>query len=59
MAFARLGRSARTSRPKLARADSLTALIDDDKRRMLAELRLSAFASSRFFAMRRFAPDAR
>ena len=51
MALARLGRSTET-KAELARADSLTALIADEDRRMLAQLRLSAFISSRFFAMR-------
>lgn len=51
MALARLGRSAET-KAELARADSLTALIGGDDRRMVAQLRLSAFMSSRFFASR-------
>ncbi|MFO7608249.1 MAG: tetratricopeptide repeat protein [Candidatus Krumholzibacteriia bacterium] len=51
LALARLGRSDEYKR-ELARADSLTLLITDDDRRMLAELRLSAFLGSRAFALR-------
>lgn len=51
MALARLGRSAEYKR-ELARADSLTLLIADDQRRMVAELRLSGFLGSRAFALR-------
>ena len=50
-ALARLGRLDEYKR-ELARADSLTLMLRDDERRMLAELRLSAFMSSRYFAWR-------
>jgi len=50
-AFWRLGRS-EDFKGELARADSLTALIHDDKRRMLAQLRLSSIMSSHAFAFR-------
>ncbi len=51
MALARLGR-VDEYKSELARADSLTVLIPDDRRRMVAELRLSNFLSSRCFAWR-------
>ncbi len=51
MALARLGR-ATEYKAELARADSLTTLIADEDRRLVAELRLSAFIASRFFAAR-------
>jgi tetratricopeptide (TPR) repeat protein len=51
MALARLGR-ADEYKTELSRADSLTRLIGDDQRRMLAELRLSMFLKSQAFAAR-------
>ncbi len=51
MALMRLGRGDEF-KAELARADSLTLLIADDDRRMLAELRLSSFMGSRYFAWR-------
>ncbi len=50
MAYARKGWSDKY-KPALARADSLTARIDDDNRRMLAQMRLGLRHSSRFSGM--------
>jgi Flp pilus assembly protein TadD len=50
-AFARLGESDNFTM-ELARADSLTGLIDHDRRRMRAQLRLSGFKPSKYRAMR-------
>jgi len=47
MAFERLGER-ENQKTELARADSLVADIADDHRRMLAQLRISAFGHSRF-----------
>lgn len=41
----------RRARQELARADSLTATLTDDRRRMRAQLRLSRIEASRFHAM--------
>lgn len=49
--FLRLGRIEQFKR-ELARADSLTARLADDRRRMLAQLRLSAMSQSSFHSMR-------
>lgn len=51
LAFYRLGEQDHF-KIELARADSLTGLIRDRQRRMLAQLRLSMIARSRFFAIR-------
>jgi tetratricopeptide (TPR) repeat protein len=51
MAFAKLGER-ENLQIELARADSLTGIIGEENRRMLAELRLSEFEKSRFRAMR-------
>jgi len=51
MAFKRLGER-ENSRAEMARADSLTALITDDDRRMLAQLRLGSFSHSHYYSMR-------
>ncbi|MBM4129841.1 tetratricopeptide repeat protein, partial [bacterium] len=50
MAYARLGERQNLKR-EMARADSLTGLLKDDRRRLLAQLRLGAFPSSRFVSM--------
>jgi tetratricopeptide (TPR) repeat protein len=50
MALANLQES-KPARRELTRADSLTAAITDDQRRMLAQLRLSRIETSRFHAM--------
>jgi tetratricopeptide (TPR) repeat protein len=50
-AFFRLGEND-NGKAEFARADSLTGLIQDDRRRMLAELRLSNADGSRFGKMR-------
>lgn len=50
-AFGRLGESD-NFKMELARADSLTGLIDHDMRRMRAQLRLSGFGGSQYRAMR-------
>lgn len=50
-AFWRLGEQSNLAQ-ELARADSLVALIADDDRRMLDQLRLSSFSKSRFYTMR-------
>jgi tetratricopeptide (TPR) repeat protein len=50
-AFVRLGERD-NYKQELARADSLTGLIADEKRRLLAQLRLGDFASSKHFAFR-------
>jgi len=49
-ALARLGQRTQMQQ-ELSRADSLTALIGDERRRMLAQLRLSAFSKSEFRTM--------
>jgi len=51
MALGRLGRLDEY-KADVSRADSLTLLIPDDRRRMVAELRLSGSPLSRFFASR-------
>lgn len=51
MAFLRLGER-QNLKQELARADSLTAALKDDRRRLVAQLRLSALPGSRFAAMR-------
>jgi len=50
LAFARLGQTDNFE-TELDRADSLTALLTDPRRRMLAELRLSALSMSRYYTM--------
>jgi len=50
-AFYRLGRS-KDFKKELARADSLTVMIADDRRRMVAQLRLSNVMSSPTYAMK-------
>lgn len=50
-AFGRLGES-ENFKTEMARADSLTGLIRDDQRRMLAELRMANVSSTRFYKMR-------
>lgn len=51
MAYLRLGERQNLKR-ELARADSLTAALKDDRRRLVAQLRLSALPGSRFVTMR-------
>ena len=51
MAYARLGERQNLKR-ELARADSLTAALRDERRRLVAQLRLSALPGSRFVTMR-------
>lgn len=51
MAYLRLGERQNMKR-ELARADSLTGLLKDDRRRLVAQLRLSALPGSRFVTMR-------
>ena len=51
VAYARLGERENMG-AELARADSLTAGITDDHRRLVAQLRLGNFGKSRFFGMR-------
>ena len=50
-ALGRLGEKTE-AKAELARADSLTAVIKDDRRRMLAQLRLSGVSNSKFYGMR-------
>ena len=50
-AFARMGEK-KKFKTEMDRADSLTASIKEDRRRMLAQLRLSGLSSSRFFTLR-------
>ena len=50
MAYANLQDNA-NARLELARADSLTAEMTDERRRLLAQLRLSRIPNSRFYAM--------
>ncbi|MBK8165671.1 MAG: tetratricopeptide repeat protein [bacterium] len=49
-AYMRLGERQNMKR-ELVRADSLTSLLANDQRRLVAQLRLSAFPTSRFVAM--------
>ena len=51
MAFAQLGERPDLKR-ELARADSLTATLKDEHRRLVAQLRLSQLATSRFYSLR-------
>ncbi len=51
LAYAQLGERQNLKR-ELARADSLTAALKNDHRRLLAQLRLGSVGNSRFFAMR-------
>ncbi len=51
LAYARLGERQNLKR-ELARADSLTAALRDERRRLVAQLRLSALPGSRFVTMR-------
>lgn len=51
LAFLQLGERENMKR-ELARADSLTAALKDERRRHVAQLRLSALGGSRFAAMR-------
>lgn len=51
LAFAQLGERQNLKR-ELARADSLTAALKNDHRRLLAQLRLGSVANSRYYAMR-------
>ncbi len=50
MAFSRLGERENTKR-EVARADSLVSLIQDDDRRMLAQLRMATFGKSHYYAI--------
>ncbi len=50
MAYARLGER-QNLRRELARADSLTATLRDDRRRLVAQLRLSQLGQSRFASL--------
>ncbi len=50
-AFSRMGEKDK-GRAEAARADSLTAAIENDQRRMLAQLRLSGWSKSQFYGMR-------
>ena len=50
-AFGRLGETDHF-KTEIDRADSLTGLIEDDQRRMLAELRLARMSDTRFYKMR-------
>ena len=50
MAYANLQDNA-NARRELSRADSLTAEMTDERRRLLAQLRLSRISNSRFYAM--------
>jgi len=50
-AFSRLG-AKDEAKAEAARADSLTLVIEDDQRRMLAQLRLSGWSNSQFYGMR-------
>jgi len=51
MAFSRLGEREH-EKVELARADSLVAVIADDDRRMVAQLRLGSYGKSQFYGMR-------
>lgn len=51
LAYAQLGERQNLKR-ELARADSLTAAVKDDHRRLLAQLRLGSVNGSRYYAMR-------
>jgi tetratricopeptide (TPR) repeat protein len=51
LAFKRLGEADNAKR-EVARADSLTGLIPDDRRRMLAELRLGGIGGSKYRSIR-------
>lgn len=51
LAFAQLGERQNLKR-ELARADSLTAAVKDDHRRLLAQLRLGSVNGSRYYVMR-------
>jgi tetratricopeptide (TPR) repeat protein len=51
LAFLQLGERENMKR-ELSRADSLTAALKDERRRLVAELRLSTLGGSRFVAMR-------
>ncbi len=50
-AFSRLGEKEK-AKAEAARADSLTLVIENDQRRMLAQLRLSGWGNSQFYVMR-------
>ncbi len=51
MAFYRLGER-ENEKMEMARADSLVLAIEDENRRMIAQLRLGTFGKSRFYCMR-------